>query len=87
MVKGALVDIVEQVQLDSIWAHTVDEFAKSNCFMDVLARQVVESTFINTTIPAFVNKLVDKIVKRSISRMHQKIKLTNGRWSRFNHTV
>lgn len=63
MVEGALIDIVGPGRLDTILDSNVDKFAKSNRFLDTLARRVVRSTFIILPFPAFFKRSVSKMVE------------------------
>lgn len=56
MLEGALIEIVEQGSLDTIFVRNVDTSAKYTTFKDVLIRRAVSSSSFITLIVAFVKK-------------------------------
>lgn len=72
--EGALIEIVEQVHLDSILVRNMDKLAKSIRFMDDVTGQAVGGTSIITPIVAFVKRHVERIaeeVRFEMSLEHQ----------------
>lgn len=82
MVKGSLIDFIQQFHLDTIWVPNVDKLAKSTRSMNAFLQRVVGSTSIIVPIAAFVKKKVSRMVEEVCFEKELGQKLRKGRMMR-----